>query len=175
MAANVTIIGRATRVRGRITGPADLEVQGFVEGDIAVGGDVTIDVAGMVGAGVQGQKIVVRGAVKGDLVGSEAVLLEDGARVDRPRRTRARLRANWPTGSTACATSAGRRRRLEACHPEPGPGCRAREDGCSADRSGRSCHRRVYQGRGRGYAAPASSADRAGAEEGERADREEKG
>jgi cytoskeletal protein CcmA (bactofilin family) len=81
MAANVTIIGRATRVRGRITGPADLEVQGFVEGDIAVGGDVTIDVAGMVGAGVQGQKIVVRGAVKGDLVGSEAVLLEDGARV----------------------------------------------------------------------------------------------
>jgi cytoskeletal protein CcmA (bactofilin family) len=81
MAANVTIIGRATRVRGRITGPADLEVQGFVEGDIAVGGDVTIDAAGMVGAGVQGQKIVVRGAVKGDLIGSEAVLLEDGARV----------------------------------------------------------------------------------------------
>jgi cytoskeletal protein CcmA (bactofilin family) len=81
MAANVTIIGRATRVRGRVTGPGGLEVQGFVEGEIAVGGDVTIDATGMVGAGVQGQKIVVRGAVKGDLVGEEAVLLEDGARV----------------------------------------------------------------------------------------------
>jgi cytoskeletal protein CcmA (bactofilin family) len=81
MAPNVTIIGRATRVRGRVTGAADLEVQGFVEGEIAVSGDVTIDTTGMVGAGVRGRRLVVRGAVKGDLVGEEAVLLEDGARV----------------------------------------------------------------------------------------------
>jgi len=81
MASNVTIIGRATRVRGRLTGAADLDVQGFVEGEIAVSGDVTIDATGMVGAGVQGRKLVVRGAVKGDLVGEEAVLLEEGARV----------------------------------------------------------------------------------------------
>ena len=74
MAANVTIIGRTTRVRGRLTGAADLEVQGFVEGEIAVSGDVTIDAAGMVGAGVHGRRVVVRGAVKGDLVGEEAVL-----------------------------------------------------------------------------------------------------
>src|SRR5580658_3622816 len=81
MAANVTIIGRTTRVRGRLTGAADLEVQGFVEGEIAVSGDVTIDAAGMVGAGVHGRRVVVRGAVKGDLVGEEAVLLEEGSRV----------------------------------------------------------------------------------------------
>ena len=81
MAANVTIIGRATRVRGRVAGAADLEVLGFVEGEIAVGGDVTIDATGMVGANVQGRKIVVRGAVKGDLFGEDAVLLEEGARV----------------------------------------------------------------------------------------------
>ncbi|MGO9834820.1 MAG: bactofilin family protein [Polyangiaceae bacterium] len=81
MAANVTIIGRTTRVRGRLTGAADLEVQGFVEGEITVTGDVTIDATGMVGAGVHGRKLVVRGAVKGDLVGEEAVLLEDGSRV----------------------------------------------------------------------------------------------
>src|SRR5580692_11196141 len=81
MAANVTVIGRTTRVRGRLTGSGDLEVQGFVEGEIAVGGDVTIDPQGMVGASVRGRKLVVRGAVKGDLVGDEAVLLEEGARV----------------------------------------------------------------------------------------------
>jgi cytoskeletal protein CcmA (bactofilin family) len=81
MAANVSVIGRATRVHGRVTGAADLEVQGFVEGDIAVGGDVTVEAHGMVGAGVRGRRVVVRGAVKGDLVGEEAVLLEDGARV----------------------------------------------------------------------------------------------
>lgn len=83
MAANVTIIGRGARVRGRIVGAAatDLEVLGFVEGEIAVGGDVTIDATGVVGANVTGRKLVVRGAVKGDLTGEEAILLEDGARV----------------------------------------------------------------------------------------------
>ncbi|HEY8041616.1 MAG TPA: polymer-forming cytoskeletal protein [Polyangiaceae bacterium] len=81
MAANVSVIGRTTRVRGRVTGAVDLEVQGFVDGEIAVGGDVTVDTHGMVGAGVRGRRLVVRGAVKGDLHGEEAVLLEEGARV----------------------------------------------------------------------------------------------
>ena len=77
----MTIIGKTTRVRGRVTGAVDLEVQGFVEGEIAVGGDVTIDAHGIVGAGVRGRRLVVRGAVKGDLVGEESILLESGARV----------------------------------------------------------------------------------------------
>src|ERR1700716_852071 len=81
MAANVSVIGKTTRLRGRVAGAGDLEVHGFVEGDIAVEGDVTIDAHGMVGAGVRGRRLVVRGAVKGDLVGEEAILLEDGARV----------------------------------------------------------------------------------------------
>ncbi len=83
MAANVTIIGRSARVRGRIVASAagDLEVLGFVEGEIAILGDVTIDATGIVGANVTGRKLVVRGAVKGDLTGEEAILLEDGARV----------------------------------------------------------------------------------------------
>jgi cytoskeletal protein CcmA (bactofilin family) len=59
----------------------DLEVQGFVDGEVSVDGDVTVDANGMVGAGVRGRRLVVRGAVKGDLVGEEAVLLEEGARV----------------------------------------------------------------------------------------------
>jgi len=80
-ASNVTIIGKSTRVRGRVHGPGDLEVQGFVDGEISVTGDVTIALHGMVGAGVKGRRLVVRGAVKGDLVGDEAILLEDGARV----------------------------------------------------------------------------------------------
>ena len=81
MAANVTVIGRTTRVRGRIVGSGDVEVQGFVEGEIAVGGDATVDVHGLVGASIRGRRLLVRGAVKGDLLGEEAVILEDGARV----------------------------------------------------------------------------------------------
>jgi cytoskeletal protein CcmA (bactofilin family) len=81
MAANVSVIGRTTRVHGRVTGAVDLQVQGFVEGDIAVSGDVTVDAHGIVAAGVRGRRLVVRGAVKGDLIGEEAVVLEEGARV----------------------------------------------------------------------------------------------
>jgi cytoskeletal protein CcmA (bactofilin family) len=80
-AANLSVIGRAARVRGRVTGAVDLEVQGYVEGEISVGGDVTVDTGGMVGASVHGRRLVVRGAVKGDLTADEAILLEDGARV----------------------------------------------------------------------------------------------
>jgi len=81
MASNVTVIGKTTRVRGRVTGSVDLEVQGFIEGDGAVRGGVTIDAEGMVGAGVRGRRLYVRGAVKGDLVGEESISLEQGARV----------------------------------------------------------------------------------------------
>jgi cytoskeletal protein CcmA (bactofilin family) len=81
MAANVTIVGRTSRVRGRLTGTGDVEVQGFVEGEIAVSGDVTVDAHGLVGASVRGRRVTIRGAVQGDLHGEEAVLLEDGARV----------------------------------------------------------------------------------------------
>ncbi|HLK36861.1 MAG TPA: polymer-forming cytoskeletal protein [Polyangiaceae bacterium] len=81
MANHVTVIGRTTRVRGRVTGAADLDVRGFVEGEIAVTGDVTVDSQGMVGSAIHGRRVVVRGAVKGDLLGDEAVLLEEGARV----------------------------------------------------------------------------------------------
>src|SRR5579884_894862 len=81
MAANVTVIGRTTKVHGRVTGEVDLEIQGFVEGEVVVGGDVTVDAHGLVGAAVHGRRLVVRGAVRGDLVGEEAVVLEQGARV----------------------------------------------------------------------------------------------
>ncbi len=46
-----------------------------------MGGDVTVDVHGMVGADIRGRRLVVRGAVKGDLLGEQAILLEEGARV----------------------------------------------------------------------------------------------
>ncbi len=81
MAEQVTVIGRTARLRGRVTGDGDLAVEGFVSGEITVSGNVTVDAAGMVGATIRGRRVVVRGAVQGDLIGAEAVVLEDGARV----------------------------------------------------------------------------------------------
>lgn len=82
--SDVTVIGRGTRIRGRVTSSgqgASLEIQGHVEGEVSVDGDVTIDTQGLVGANVSARRLVVRGAVKGDLTGEEAVVLEEGARV----------------------------------------------------------------------------------------------
>jgi cytoskeletal protein CcmA (bactofilin family) len=81
MADNTTVIGKATRVRGRLTGKADVDVQGFIEGEITVSGDVTVDSSGIVDASVRGRRLLIRGAVRGDLLGEESVTLADGARV----------------------------------------------------------------------------------------------
>jgi len=81
MATNVTVIGRTTRVRGRVSGDGDLQIEGLVIGEIVTSGNVTIDTHGIAGASVRGKRLVVRGAVQGDLLGEEAVVLEDGARV----------------------------------------------------------------------------------------------
>jgi cytoskeletal protein CcmA (bactofilin family) len=76
-----TLIGSSTFVRGRINGTGDLEIAGRVEGEVECSGDVLVDTGGLVGASISARRIVVRGAVKGDLVGEEAVILEAGARV----------------------------------------------------------------------------------------------
>jgi cytoskeletal protein CcmA (bactofilin family) len=76
-----TVIGRGTQIRGRVSGQVDLEILGFIDGEVAVDGDVTVDADGLVGANVSARRVVVRGAIRGDLTGEEAVVLEDGARV----------------------------------------------------------------------------------------------
>jgi cytoskeletal protein CcmA (bactofilin family) len=79
--ASLTVIGRGVRVRGRIQGDGELTIDGFVEGEVVLTGDVTIDSEGQVAANVSARVVTVRGAVRGDLVAEEAVRLEDGARV----------------------------------------------------------------------------------------------
>jgi cytoskeletal protein CcmA (bactofilin family) len=74
-------IGKSARVKGRVHGNEDLTVEGRVEGEVAIDGDVIIEASGLVAANISAHVITVRGAIKGDLTGSEAVRLEDGARV----------------------------------------------------------------------------------------------
>ncbi len=72
--AGASVLGRGARVRGRIGGDGDLRIEGQVEGDVAISGELTIEegasVTGDVGAGA----VVVGGALRGD--------------VDRARRRR---------------------------------------------------------------------------------------
>ena len=79
--ASVTVIGRGAHVTGRVTGSVDLEIQGRVDGEIAIGGEATIEAEGLVAANVSARRLVVRGAVKGDLSAEESIILESGAKV----------------------------------------------------------------------------------------------
>ena len=76
-----TIISELTYVRGRIQGQDDLEIDGFVEGEIAIDGDILVGATGRVGSALVANHIVIRGAVRGDVTALLSVALEDGARV----------------------------------------------------------------------------------------------
>ena len=71
--ADPTVIGRASFVRGRVSGSGDLEIAGRVEGDVAVSGEVSIEASGLVAANVSARRIVVRGA--GEMLDDRGVQL----------------------------------------------------------------------------------------------------
>lgn len=79
--AGEAVIGRATRVKGRISGDGDLVVEGAVEGDIAIRGDVTIAEGARGASNVEAQAVTVRGELEGDVRASGVVRIEAGARV----------------------------------------------------------------------------------------------
>ena len=78
---NTTVIGRDTRIRARVTGASDVEVQGHLEGELTVTGEVRVTETATIAADIRAKRIVVRGAVRGDLNADEAILLEEGAKV----------------------------------------------------------------------------------------------
>lgn len=79
--AATSVIGQGTVVRGNVRGSGSLDIRGRVEGDVEVDGDIALGEDAAVSGNVSGAQITVAGAVMGDLRGSEAVLLERGARV----------------------------------------------------------------------------------------------
>ncbi|WP_437317846.1 bactofilin family protein [Sorangium sp. So ce385] len=74
-------IGPTTAIRGNVQGDGDLEILGRVEGSVVMTGDVTIGEGALIQSDVRGRRVVVRGAVAGNISGEEAVILEPGARV----------------------------------------------------------------------------------------------
>ena len=81
MASAGSRIGPSTVIRGSIRGAGNLELEGRVEGTIDVDGDVIVGGNARIKSPVSGGRVVVRGAVAGNVRGREAVVLEDGARV----------------------------------------------------------------------------------------------
>jgi cytoskeletal protein CcmA (bactofilin family) len=74
-------ISAGTVIVGNVTADQDLEVHGRIEGSIKVGGELTVAGSAMLKSDVTAERIIVAGAVAGDVRGREAVVLEAGARV----------------------------------------------------------------------------------------------
>ncbi len=80
-AANGAVIGRTTRVRGRVTGDGDLTVDGTIEGDIAVRGDLVVGDGARASSSVDANAVTIRGELEGDIRARGLVRIEAGAKV----------------------------------------------------------------------------------------------
>jgi cytoskeletal protein CcmA (bactofilin family) len=75
-------IGSGARVRGRIHGDGDLVVEGQVEGDLAIRGELTIaEGASVASEAIEAHSVVVAGSLEGDVAASGTVRLVSGSRV----------------------------------------------------------------------------------------------
>jgi cytoskeletal protein CcmA (bactofilin family) len=68
-------------VRGRVSGDGNLVVEGHVEGEIAVRGDLTIDAGASVVSDVDARSVTISGSLEGDVTASGPVTVRAGARV----------------------------------------------------------------------------------------------
>ncbi len=79
-AASSSTIGSAARIRGRVLGEGDLIIEGHLEGDITLRGDLTIVAGGSAASNVDASSVTVAGTLEGD-VSSASVRITAGARV----------------------------------------------------------------------------------------------
>jgi cytoskeletal protein CcmA (bactofilin family) len=76
-----SVLGEGTSITGRVTGDGDLEIRGRIDGEVEIRGDLVIAEGALIRASLSGARVTVRGAVLGDVIGTEAVVLEATARV----------------------------------------------------------------------------------------------
>ncbi|APS00699.1 bactofilin family protein [Pajaroellobacter abortibovis] len=81
MTAEGTVIDVGTHVRGKILGASNLAIAGALEGEVSIQGELKIEPSGIAAANLNADRIIVCGAVKGDLQANDAIILENGARI----------------------------------------------------------------------------------------------
>lgn len=81
MAEELSVLGESLSVTGRITGEGDLEIRGRVDGEVDVRGDLVLAESAIVKATLAGARVTIRGALLGDVLATDAIVLEATARV----------------------------------------------------------------------------------------------
>ncbi len=80
-AGATTVVARASRFEGVLSGSGDIHVEGELHGEIAATGNVTVAEAGRVTADVHARNLSVAGTVVGDLAATERIELTASATV----------------------------------------------------------------------------------------------
>lgn len=78
---NGSVLGRGTRVRGRIQGDGDLRIEGAVEGNVSVGGELLVEEGAEIQGNVDAAVVTIGGALTGDVASRGAILVRASAKV----------------------------------------------------------------------------------------------
>jgi cytoskeletal protein CcmA (bactofilin family) len=76
-----SVLGRSTRVRGRIQGFGDLRVEGAVSGDVAVSGDLSVEEGASIKGDVQAAAVTIGGELTGDVTARGPIAIRATAKV----------------------------------------------------------------------------------------------
>lgn len=81
MPATTTVIPPGTRIEGRVECSGDLVVEGRCDGELRVTGEVTVAAGAVCSSSIRASAAVVLGDVIGNVVCSDRVVVQAGARV----------------------------------------------------------------------------------------------
>lgn len=76
-----SVLGRGTRVRGRVRGDGHLRVEGAIEGEVAMAGDLTIDEGASIKGNIVAENVTIQGEVTGDVAARGTVFVRANAKV----------------------------------------------------------------------------------------------
>lgn len=79
---STSVLGRGSRVRGRVSGDGDLRVEGQIEGDVTLSGELSIDETGSITGDVDVASVTIAGALQGNVAARGAVTIRAGAKVE---------------------------------------------------------------------------------------------
>jgi cytoskeletal protein CcmA (bactofilin family) len=69
-------------IHGRLTGQGELAIDGRVEGDLQVEGEIHLGSSGVVLAAVEADVVTVAGHLRGNVVATTEVAVRDGGRIE---------------------------------------------------------------------------------------------
>lgn len=79
--SSISVLGRATRVTGRVTGRGGLTIEGVLRGDIVVTGPALIAKGATVEGNVRAESLEVEGTLQGDALTDGPIVVRAGAMV----------------------------------------------------------------------------------------------